>query len=165
VSSTSSGLAYSEQGGRGAVREHRAALADRREGEGMDDPAHARRPRRAEDLLEQRDLVCGELRGVGTADVAVLVVAEERVHAAGILRGQPGVGDHHLAGRIAVVLTQEVRPVLGVDVRAMDQVAREQHVRVAVVLQQGLLEDIHEPLEVAHAALEIRAYEEPTVVG
>ena len=63
----------------------------------MDDAAHARGRRRPEDLLEQRDLVGGELRGVRAADVAVLVVAEQRVDAAGVLRGEPGVRDHHLA--------------------------------------------------------------------
>ena len=118
-----------------------------------------------EDLLEQRDLVGGELRGVRAADVAVLVVAEQRVDAARVLRGEPRVRDHHLARGVAVVLAEEVRPVLGIDVRAVDQIAGEQQVRVALVREQRLLEDLDHALEVAHAALQIRAHEEPTVVG
>ena len=95
-----------------------------------------------EDVLEQRDLVGRELRGVRAADVAVLVVAEQRVDAARILRREPGVRDHQLAGGVAVVLAEEVRPVLGLDVRAVDEVAGEDQVRVAAVVDQRLLEDL-----------------------
>jgi hypothetical protein len=102
---------------------------------------------------------------VRPADVAVLVVAEQRVHAAGILRGEPGVGDHQLARGIAVVLAQEVRPVLGVDVRAVDQVTGEQQVRVALILQQRRLEHVHHAPVIAHAPLKVGAHEEPTMVG
>ena len=125
----------------------------------MDDAAHPRGRRGAEDLLEQRDLVGGELGGVRPADVAVLVVAEQRVDPARILRGQRGVGHHDLAAGVAVVLAEEVRPVLRIDVRPVDQVAGEQDVRIPAMLQQRLLEQLHEALEVAHAALEIRAHE------
>ena len=102
----------------------------------MDDAAHARGRGGPEDVLEQRDLVGGELRGVRAADVAVLVIAEQRVDAAGILRGEPGVRDHHFAGLLAIVLAEEVWPVLRLDVRAVNQVAGEdagaRHLRTSI---------------------------------
>jgi hypothetical protein len=112
-----------------------------------------------------RDLVGGELRGVRAADVAVLVVAEQRVDAARVARRELGEAQHDLAAGVAVVLAQEVGPVLRIDVRTVDQIAREQHMGVAVVLDQRLLEDLHEALEIAQAALQVGAYEQPTVVG
>ena len=111
------------------------------------------------------DLVGGELGGVRPADVAVLVVPEQRVDAPRVLRREPGVGDHHLAGRVAIVLAEEVRPVFRVDVRAVDEVAGEQQVRVAVVAVERLLEQLLHATEVAHATLQIGAHEQPTVVG
>jgi len=47
----------------------------------------------------------------------------------------------------------------------VDQIAGEQHVRVAAVLAEGVLEQLDHALEVAHAALEVRAHEKPTAVG
>ena len=94
------------------------------------------------------------------ADVAVLVIAEQRVDAAGVLRREPRIGDHQLARLVAIVLAQKVRPVFRFDVRPVDQVAREQQVRVTFALDQRLLEDLDHALVVAHAALQVRADEQ-----
>ena len=72
--------------------EDRAARGDRGERERGDDVLHARGADGPEDVLEQRDLVGGELRGVRPADVAVLVVADQRVDLAGMRGGEVGVG-------------------------------------------------------------------------
>jgi hypothetical protein len=85
--------------------------------------AHAR--------LEQLDLVGGELGGVRPADVAVLVVADQRVDAAGVAQRQHHQLVDHLVGGVAVVLAEEVGPVALVEVRAVDQIAGEQQVGVA----------------------------------
>jgi hypothetical protein len=87
------------------------------------------------------------------ADVAVLVVAEQRVDATRVARGERSVRDDHLAACVAVVLAQEVGPVLRVDVRSVDQVAGEQEVGVALVVEQRLLEDVHDALEIAQTTL------------
>jgi len=47
----------------------------------------------------------------------------------------------------------------------VDQIAGEQDVRVALVVDQRLLEDVHEALKIAQATLQVGAYEQPTVVG
>ena len=99
------------------------------------------------------------------ADVAVLVVAEQRMDTPGVARRERGVRHDHLTAGVAVVLTQEVGPFLRIDVRPVDQVAGEQEVGVALVFEQRLLEDLHDALEIAQTTLQVGAYEQPTVVG
>ena len=149
----------------GAVREHRAALRDRGQIERMNDAAHPGGPGGTEDVLQQCDLVGRELRGVRAADVAVLVVAQERVDAAGILRRELRVRDHHFARRVAIVLAEKVRPIFRLDMRAVNQIAGEDEMRVAFIGRERLLEDVDHAVEVPHAALQIRADEQPTFVG
>jgi hypothetical protein len=149
--------------GRRAVGEDRAARRDRDQREAAQHLAHARRGQRPHPRLEQLDLVGGELGGVRPADVAVLVVADQRVDPAGVAQRQHHQLVDHLVGGVAVELAEEVGPVALVEVRAVDQIAGEQQVGVA---GRGvdLVEDLDDPVEVAQAALQVGADQEPAVI-
>jgi hypothetical protein len=120
--------------------------------------------RRPKDSLQQHDFVGRELGRVRSADMTMLVIAHQGVHSSGMGCRERSIREDDLSGGIAIILAKEFRPLLFLEVRAVNQIPGEQDVNVTMILT-STLEDFRDPVEVSEAPLQIRADDEPTAIG